>query len=110
MSFLYFHKLAGYGRVCWGDSTIINHSTTFNKSYTHQGFLNLSGGLMQVSDGFLEPLLEELGQELKDALSDVGGMLFEQLSSRLPLLASPDELFQFFTTLEGKYALYQPCN
>lgn len=65
---------------------------------------------MQVSDGFLEPLLEELGQELKDALSDVGGMLFEQLSSRLPLLASPDELFQFFTTLEGKYALYQPCN
>lgn len=57
---------------------------------------------IQASDGFLEPTLEELGQELKMALSDVGGILFEQLGSRLPLFSSPEDLFQFFVTLRGK--------
>lgn len=54
----------------------------------------------RVSDGFLEPTFEQLGEELKDDLSDVGGMLFEQLGSRLPLLCTPEELFQFFHGLK----------
>ncbi|XP_024372271.1 anaphase-promoting complex subunit 5 [Physcomitrium patens] len=54
----------------------------------------------RVTDGFLEPTFEELGKELKDDLSDVGGVLFEQLGSRLPLLCTPEELFQFFQGLK----------
>ena len=54
----------------------------------------------RVTDGFLEPTLEELGRELKEDLSDVGGMLFEQLGSGLPLLCTPEELFQFFQGLK----------
>lgn len=54
----------------------------------------------RVTDGFLEPTFEELGEELKEDLSDVGGMLFEQLGSRLPLLSTPEELFQFFQGLK----------
>lgn len=54
----------------------------------------------RVTDGFLEPTFEELGEELKEDLSDVGGMLFEQLGSRLPLLCTPEELFQFFQGLK----------
>lgn len=54
----------------------------------------------RVTDTFLEPTFEELGSELKDDLSDVGGMLFEQLGSRLPSLSTPEELFQFFQGLK----------
>lgn len=52
------------------------------------------------TDWFLEPTFEVLGEELKAALSDVGGMLCSQLSSRLPALSTPEELFQFFQCLK----------
>ncbi|CAK9272339.1 unnamed protein product [Sphagnum jensenii] len=53
-------------------------------------------------DGYLEPTLEELGQQLREAMPDVGGMLVEQLGSHLLLVSSPEELFQFFFSIRGK--------
>jgi hypothetical protein len=58
--------------------------------------------VLQACDGYLEPTLEELGQQLREAMPDVGGMLVEQLGSHLLLVSSPEELFQFFFSIRGK--------
>jgi len=55
--------------------------------------------VLQACDGYLEPTLEELGQQLREAMPDVGGMLVEQLGSHLLLVSSPEELFQFFFSI-----------
>jgi hypothetical protein len=64
--------------------------------------------VLQACDGYLEPTLEELGQQLREAMPDVGGMLVEQLGSHLLLVSSPEELFQFFVSIRGKSI--EACN
>lgn len=51
--------------------------------------------MLKAHDNFLEPSFEELGFQLKLALEEGGGLLVNQVASRLMGFLSPDDLFTF---------------
>ncbi|KNA12941.1 hypothetical protein SOVF_121710 [Spinacia oleracea] len=63
----------------------------------HNSFGLFLVALIKSYDNILEPKLDELISRLKK----IGGLLDQRLTHRLSSLSSPDELFNFFSELQG---------
>ncbi|XP_021737684.1 anaphase-promoting complex subunit 5-like isoform X1 [Chenopodium quinoa] len=69
----------------------------FSSVSHHNSFGLFLVALIKSYDDIMEPKLDKLLSQLRE----IGGMLDQRLTHRLSSLSSPDELFNFFTELQG---------